>query len=54
MNTRAFVWIGIFVGSTIGSFVPLLWGGDLISYSSIIFSGIGALAGIWLAYKLSH
>jgi hypothetical protein len=46
MRTR--IWIGILVGSTIGGLIPTLWGADMLSGSGILFSGIGALAGIWL------
>jgi len=52
--TKTFIWLGIFVGSTIGSFVPLLWGDSLLSFSSIIFSGIGAFLGLWAGYKLGQ
>lgn len=42
------------VGSTIGGFIPALWGDSFLSFSSIIFSALGAMAGIYLAYKLTH
>jgi hypothetical protein len=47
-------WIGIGVGSTIGGLIPSLWGADIFSISSIIWSGIGAMAGIWIGYQLNH
>ena len=52
ISSKTFIWIGMFVGSTLGGILPALWGGDVFSY--IIFSGIGALAGIWAGYKLSN
>ena len=36
---RRAIWIGIFIGSTIGGFIPALWGDDLFSYSGVLFSG---------------
>jgi hypothetical protein len=45
--------IGMFLGSTIGSYVPLLWGGSLFLVTSILFSVIGGLLGIWLGYRTS-
>jgi hypothetical protein len=42
-------WIAILVGSTIGGFVPALWGGDLLSYAGVLWSAIGAVAGVWIA-----
>lgn len=50
---RARIWLGVLIGSTIGGFIPELWGGDLFSYSSVLFSGIGGFVGIWLGYKTS-
>jgi hypothetical protein len=45
--------IGMFVGSKIGSYIPVLWGGSLLSFTSILFSVIGGLVGIWLGYRVS-
>ncbi|MEI8249324.1 MAG: hypothetical protein WCG07_02405 [Candidatus Taylorbacteria bacterium] len=53
MNAKSLIWIGVFVGSTAGSFVPLLWGESEFSMSSIILSTLGGIVGIWLGYKLS-
>ena len=50
---QARIWIGILIGSTIGSFIPDLWGSGLLSYSSILFSGIGAFVGLLISYKLA-
>ena len=54
MYMRSMVWIGIGVGSTIGGMIPSLWGANMLSISSIVFSGVGAMAGIWVGYELSH
>jgi hypothetical protein len=50
---RSAIWIGILIGSTIGGFIPALWGGDLLSYSGLLLSGAGAFAGLWVGYKIS-
>ena len=44
----------MFIGSTIGGFVPALWGAGFFSVSSIIFSALGGAAGIWLGFKVSE
>jgi hypothetical protein len=49
---QARIWIGILIGSSIGGFIPELWGAGLLSYSSILFSGIGAFVGLLISYKL--
>ncbi len=41
------------VGSTVGGFIPLIWGGGAFSFAGFITSGIGAVAGIYYGYKLS-
>jgi len=52
METKTLIWIGVFVGGTVGGAIPMLWGADLTSISSIFFSMLGGLAGIWLGWKL--
>ena len=51
---KQLVWIGMIVGSTIGGFIPSLWGASLLSFSSILLSALGAIAGIYVAFKMTH
>jgi hypothetical protein len=53
MQSRSFIWTGIFIGSTIGSLIPGLWGDGVFSYSSVLLSGAGALVGLWIGFKMS-
>ena len=53
MHARPLVWVGFFVGSTIGSLLPSLWGGDAFSFSSILLSGLVGIAGIYVGFKMS-
>ena len=41
------------VGSTIGSFLPLLWGDSALSMSSILLSAVGGIFGIWAGLRMS-
>ncbi|MDB5245097.1 MAG: hypothetical protein JWN90_202 [Parcubacteria group bacterium] len=50
---KQIVWIGLLVGSTIGGFIPELWGAGVFSFSSIILSAIGGMAGIYLGWKIA-
>jgi hypothetical protein len=50
---RARIWFGVLVGSTIGGLIPDLWGAGMLSYSSVLLSGIGGFAGLWLGYLMS-
>jgi len=44
-------WIAILIGSTIGGLVPALWHGEMLSLAGVLWSGIGALIGLWVANR---
>jgi hypothetical protein len=52
--TKKFVWIGMFVGSSIGNMLPTLWGGDAISLSGVMFALAGGFIGIWVGYRIGQ
>ena len=54
MSTKTNVYIGTIIGSILGGLIPTLWGAGEFTFSSILFSGIGAIAGIVIAFKLSN
>jgi len=54
MDDKTLRWIFVLVGSTVGGSIPLLWGAGEFSFSSILLGGVGAIAGIWLAFKTTH
>jgi hypothetical protein len=54
MNSRPMVWIGMFIGSSIGGWVPSLWGAGFFSFSGLFLSAIGAIAGIYIGFKMSQ
>ncbi|MEK7609707.1 MAG: hypothetical protein AAB470_01120 [Patescibacteria group bacterium] len=54
MNTKSLIWIGVFIGSFVGGWIPTLWGAGSFSFSGIIGSTIGGLLGIWGGFKLSN
>lgn len=43
----------VFIFSTIGAYVPVLWHAGFFSMSSIIGGIVGTIVGIWLAFKLN-
>jgi len=53
MSTKTLIWVGMFVGSFIGGYIPALWGVDVLSMTSIIFSTLGGIGGIFGGYYLS-
>lgn len=50
---KLLIGIGAFLGSTLGSYFPVLWGGGLFSLASVFFGMVGGIAGIILGYRLS-
>jgi hypothetical protein len=52
-SSRA-IWFGIFIGSAIGGLIPELWRAGAFSYSSVLFSGIGAFAGLWIGLRVGN
>jgi len=55
MSRKTLVWIGLGVGSTVGSIIPMFWGADgLISMSSVFLSAVGGVVGIWAGWKASN
>lgn len=54
MERKQLIYIGLFLGSTIGGFIPSLWDSSFVSMSGVIGSAIGGLAGIYLGFKLGE
>lgn len=54
MESKQLIWLGMIVGSSVGGFVPMLWGDGYFSFSSIIFSTLGGVLGIYAAFKVTH
>ena len=54
MSDKTIVMFGMIMGSLIGSYVASLFGAGILSYSSVIISGIGGIIGVLLAVKLTN
>lgn len=55
MSQKTIIYIGLFVGSSLGGWLgSLLDGGNWLGGWSILGDTIGAFAGIWIGYKLSR
>ncbi|MFA6554297.1 MAG: hypothetical protein WCS89_02200 [Candidatus Paceibacterota bacterium] len=54
MSQKQLIWIGVFVGSTIGGFIPSLWGAGLFSMSSVLFTTIGGIVGVYVGFKMGN
>jgi hypothetical protein len=53
MSSKSIIMFGMIVGSTIGGFIPNLWGDSFLSMPSVFLTAVGGICGIWLAYKLT-
>lgn len=53
MSRKTIILLGMFIGSVIGGYVPVLFGVDLLSFTSILGNGIGGIIGIWIAFKVT-
>jgi hypothetical protein len=51
MTTKTMVWIGLFIGSTIGGYLPAFFGASVFSGWSILGSTLGGALGIWAGYR---
>jgi hypothetical protein len=54
MAPKWFIYFCITLGSMIGAYIPLIWGAGMLSFSSVMFSGLGAILGMWAAFKVGN
>jgi len=54
MNQKRLTWLLTILGSYTGSYLPALWGAAGFTFSSLVCGALGAIIGIWLAFKLSQ
>jgi len=54
MSAKSLAYLGMFIGSIVGGYMPMLFGVGLISFTSVLSSGIGSIIGLWIGYKLSE
>lgn len=47
------VFLCLAIGMTVGGFVPEAWGASAFGVSSLLFSGLGGVAGVWVAARIS-
>jgi len=43
----------MFIGTSAGGALPLLWGASAFSLTSVILTFVGGILGIWIGYKLA-
>ncbi|MFA5030231.1 MAG: hypothetical protein WC495_01405 [Patescibacteria group bacterium] len=53
MGTKSIIYLGMFIGSFVGGWVPTLWGANPLGLESVLGGLIGGFLGIWGGFKLS-
>ena len=48
------IYLFIFIGGTIGGYLPTLFGISSFSFTSVICGGVGSVIGLWIGYKISN
>jgi hypothetical protein len=51
MYNKNMIWLGMIVGSLIGTLIPTLFGASMFSFTSTLCTAIGGGLGIWVAFK---
>jgi hypothetical protein len=41
-------------GMLLGGFVPMMWGASGIGLQSLLFSGVGGVAGLWAGVRIAE
>ena len=54
MVTKKWCYLGLFVGSSIGGYLPTLWGAEMFSFAGIFGSLVGGIIGIWAGYQIGQ
>ncbi len=54
MDSKKLTWLGMVVGTSLGGYLPLIWGGSAFSFTSIFLGAAGGIAGIFIGFKLSQ
>jgi uncharacterized membrane protein YeaQ/YmgE (transglycosylase-associated protein family) len=50
---RGLLMMGLLTGSLIGGYIPSLFGAGLLSIWGLVGSTVGAILGLWIAYRIT-
>lgn len=54
MSRKTLIYLGAFIGSILGGYLPSLWGSGEFSVASLLLGTIGGIAGVLLAARLTR
>ncbi len=50
--SKKLVWVGVIVGSSLGGYLPTLWGAGVLSMWGVLLSTVGGILGVWAGIVL--
>lgn len=55
MQSKRIVWLCMFIGGSLGGYLPIvLWGAPGFSFSTLFGNALGAIVGIYVGFKLTR
>ncbi len=54
MDSKNLIWVFMSIGMFVGGLIPTMFGASEFSFSSVIFSSLGGILGIVIAFKLTR
>ncbi len=54
MSTKTWVMVGMTIGSFGGSYLPVVFGVDPFSFTTILTGAVGGIIGVFIGFKLSN
>lgn len=54
MESKRLIYFGMLLGGAIGGYIPSLWGDNYFSMWSVFLNAVGAIIGIYIAFKLTR
>lgn len=52
MSEKTIVMGATTLGTIVGGFIPMFWGGSTFSYASVLLSAVGGVIGLYVSYKM--
>lgn len=52
--TKKLIFLFLFIGSTLGGYLPTLWGDTALSLASVLWSTVGGFLGIYIGYTVGR
>ena len=54
MSRKTLILIFMSIGSAAGGYLPMLWGDNMFSMTSVFLTALGGFLGIYIGFKISQ